>query len=118
MNDPELADVFDKAGDLIRGGWVRFENAKDAQGLKVHPVSPDACRFCMAGAFIRAVHEAHPGINHDYDLVAVPLYRRGYEAITSKIKSNIGPWNDHPDRTKEEVEETFRELAHEARRTA
>ncbi len=119
MNDPELASVFDRAEQLVHHRWIRFESAKDKDGLKVHPCDPSAEMFCTAGAFYRAISEAHPDAGPDFDLCATDLYDRGYSALTELIGSaSIGIWNDTYGRTQEEVESTFHLLAARARSEA
>ena len=107
MTDQTPQDILNAAADLIeRTGWTQGEFAKDADGDPVSATSPFANCFCMFGAIYRVTAEVSPRGSIMADLAEEILAERvGYD--------HFSKWNDHPDRTKEEVIAALRGVSNE-----
>lgn len=94
MADPSVADLLDQAADLIESdGWWGHGAEPDADGNLVGHCSLTA--LTMIGRF--------PQVK-----VALALLQR-------RVGGDPLAWNDDPERTADEVIETFRKVAAEAR---
>lgn len=53
-------EVLEFSRDLVKNGWTRGVFAEDRQEQEVDPEDPNACSFCVLGAFNRAKHVLQP----------------------------------------------------------
>jgi hypothetical protein len=94
IEDPESTILYLKhARSRIEQGWCQGDYACDRWGEQIGATSSGATGFCVLGA-VQATGE-------DF-----PLDQRGLvETILEVVAENHDPvsFNDHPDRTKEEV---------------
>lgn len=124
MTDLSVADVLDRAADLIEpeGAWTQGESARDAKGAPLPKGSePGAVCWCVLGAIGKVV--GHP---------ANILFGKAQKALGSVLPDDITPmydadgdelpveasWNDSPFRTQAEVVAKLREAASLARDTS
>lgn len=49
--------IIKRALELIRSGWAKKTEARNARGVEVDPIDPEAVRFCAVGAIKRAAHD-------------------------------------------------------------
>lgn len=80
--------------------WIQGWYAKTNNGISVVADHPDACKFCTLGAIGRVYKS-----NEEEKIEK--LERHIFETTG---KFSIALWNDHTDRTKEEVIKTLKEL--------
>jgi hypothetical protein len=83
--------------------WTKGTLARDSEGFATNVNGPTACSFCLVGA-----------IEHCYTSIQDTL------RATTKVKQElrkqypnvefVGQWNDHPDRTHEEVVNLLKKL--------
>jgi hypothetical protein len=87
-----------KAFELLeKYGWCQYAWARNAEGLSAPIESDMACSFCTRGALER-VGAGRPALEK--------LAR--HLSLYSTLQ--ITAWNDHPERTKEEVIALLKEL--------
>lgn len=83
--------------DLCKG-WF----ARNIRGQLVSINDPEACSFCTVGA----IDKAYPN-----QLTNYKLRYKLEEYLYAKTGSfSISNWNDHPDRTKEDIIKVLKEL--------
>lgn len=104
----ELADVLNRAGDLVEEGWCRLHLAENEVGLATNHYSPEAVRFCPVGAVDVATFGT-----------SLAFHREALEALAASVGlpgiGEIAPWNDDPARTQAEVVAAFRAAAEAAK---
>ena len=95
-----------KAYELLSrpGAWTQHTLARDHDGDAVTVDSPHACAWCVAGAIMRC-----------YPLIKTPtlIDKLKQELLPTWKESTafiIGPYNDDPNRTQEEVVELLKKL--------
>lgn len=110
---PKLTDVLDRVMELLRGGWCQGGMARTYAGQWRHYADPDADRFCLAGAVLRAAQEACGGINATAESMRLIVL----EALVRQIErrgmcrpgtyctwgNDVIIWNDAAGRTQAEV---------------
>lgn len=104
LNDryEEITKVLEEAASIVERGWC--------QGQYVTYTQPgEANLFCSSGA----IRQASFNYPMEVRLGALEAFRDFLKS--SERGSNIPEWNDVPERTKEDVEEAFRELLNERR---
>lgn len=103
-NDVEL----DKAWKVLERGWCQGELAKTEEGEGCPYFYSEACSRCTMGALYFV-----------YDLTSESGFdTSALDLATARLLNHIGPlgfdsivkWNDHPERTQEEVVKTLKEL--------
>lgn len=99
----QVATVLRDAAELVNRGWTQGDYARDAAGHEVDPRDPEAVCWCAQGAIWKA------GCTAEFQAISV---------LCTHINDTPGwyvdtviAWNDHPDRTAEEVATTMRECA-------
>jgi hypothetical protein len=94
-------DILSNARDLVGQGWTSGADARDRDGLPVHPWSTDARSWSVLGAVICG-DETHQG--------RVPIDRLATAAVL--LADAIGTpslvnWNDEPGRTQADALAAF-----------
>jgi hypothetical protein len=110
-SDFTIADILDDARALIERGWCQTRYGENAFGERVSSESPDAVRWCATGAIERVcIFRARE----------TGGYFQLWSDVTNALDKSIGEfrtcWNDHPDRTQQEVVEAFCRCSAELRR--
>lgn len=77
--------------------WTQGYYARDKDNHLVSVDSPNACKFCLIGAMLKAYPEAA-----EKDAVETTTFR--------KLGSGVANWNDAPERTFAEVRALIEEL--------
>jgi hypothetical protein len=95
-----LADIFDRAAELVEQGWCQGENYKTING------KPCCCAWGAAAQAYRETGVVGSLVEID-DVMTKAARAMGSERITN--------WNDSPERTQAEVVELLRRLAREQR---
>ena len=96
MTDQTPQDILNAAADLIeRTGWTQGCSARDENDKKCGEEDPKAVCYCVYGAIAKSSQtlKYSKSLKLPFDIL------RDSAGITGGIIS----WNDHPDRTKEEV---------------
>lgn len=95
MDTQKVSQLLARAEELLTKGWTQKEYARDAMYLPAFWAGDTATCWCLSGALRRAAIDvvASP---RDYQDAAQVIYR-------SEGMLTIPEWNDHPDRTQEEV---------------
>jgi hypothetical protein len=93
---------------LEQNGWCQKVNARSDKGRSCSPVSRKAVSFCIFGAIDRKRTSEFGTVDFvgacaDINSVQDKLQATDQDAL-------ISAWNDHPDRTKEEVIALLKEL--------
>ena len=91
MTDQTPQAILNAAADLIeRTGWTQGHYAHDKDGHPCQPRSSSAVCFCALGALeAQRLNDEQMGSAH--------------EELAWRVGASVSLWNDHPDRTKEEV---------------
>ena len=97
-------DILVAARAKIAQGWCQGAYAKDAKGEATESLSPDAERWCSAGAIT-----ASTGAN---DFFAREAARDAF--VKAIDAGNLALWNDAPGRTQAEVLAVFDEAIRRA----
>jgi hypothetical protein len=98
----EIADILDRAAEVVKEGWTQGTFARDATGANVPWGSPSATCFCAEGSIYRTAKfgsNAVPALAAFQDFLGVLIWR----------------WNDASRRTQSEVVAKLREAAAKAR---
>ena len=99
----EYSEVYNKAADLVEKGWTQNAQAKTGGEAKCNFDDSCAVRWCLTGALMLAYYT---------------LSSFGYSLTELRDYLGLGRspslWNDHPDRTQEEVVKLLRETAKRA----
>ncbi len=77
--------------DIVASGWCQGTMAEDSQGIKVGILSPNACKWCAAGAITVSIP------------VQMQLESLEDEVLRLTGYSWIDEWNDAPGRSQSEV---------------
>lgn len=120
----KVYEVLDRAVELVEGGWLQGNFAKDQDGNLVRPNSAYACSFCAQGALARASEELGGvtcgPISSKYSSPMASLtanvYRKSKMVLAeilnyeSEYSLNLGDpdaiiqsWNDNAGTTKQDV---------------
>lgn len=94
---------------LAQKGWTQGTGARNAKGVTLHCISPEATTFCSIGALDRA----------RFDLRAPMEANAKAESILESCipgKFRITTWNDIRGRTKTQVLAKFQEALQKAKR--
>ena len=83
-----------EAARLVRQGWCQGRLAETAHGAEVHPCSPEAARWCLVGAVVRAT-----GNGDSYPVLDAVIAHLGFDRRGESLRD----WNDAPGRTVDEV---------------
>ena len=119
MNGVSATQILGKAKDLLLAGdhgWGQGELAFDQHENSVDPFSAEACSFCAEGAMIRSAYEL--GEYKQGDGVSDPslVYLSAHLHLMMAAQETddlfdqddyLTDWNDHPNRTFEEVVKAF-----------
>jgi len=98
----ETVKALREARRLIKKGWTRRAFARDKWRHSVASDSPRAACFCAEGAINRAVAlAADPCTVKDQAIIQLKKHIPPYQP------QNVVSWNDHPQRTKQEVVRVF-----------
>jgi hypothetical protein len=108
MTDLSVADVLDRAADLIEpeGAWSDGDVARDRSGNATYSMDPGAVCWCALGAIWREAEIA--GINRYAS--EIPM--------AELVGGSVAIFNDAPGRTQAEVVAKLREAASLARDTS
>jgi hypothetical protein len=91
------ADALEKAAELVRAGWIQGDYYDDAE-----------TQFCAMGALSKACGERNllegVGIGSPLPLARAALVEQVGTAL-------VTVWNDHPERTQDEVVEAMLQAA-------
>jgi hypothetical protein len=83
--------------------WCQYALAKDSQGFPVRSNSSQACCFCVIGLLAAVA-----------DTSLKDSFSSSYSCLEAHIEKTFNltvvRWNDHPERTKEEVLAVLKEL--------
>ena len=109
-----VQQVLCRAKEILEQGWTQGTYARDEHGVEADWASPEAVTFCSVGAVYRATSELEPDRTSDvFDplrwLARAALLRH----VLGKHGVNTVGFNDHPDRTQEEVVAVFDELCNQ-----
>lgn len=85
----EVLGVLLQGRDRLVRGWTQCAHARNKTNTPVHPESEEAVCWCYAGSLHPASESAKP--------VLIRIVRESIQA------QDITAWNDHIDRTPEEV---------------
>ena len=106
---PTVADVLDRAADIIQfEGWCQHEYVH--RGPDGQPTA-----YCMKGGIMAAAERLDPKCKR--------FFERGWAAAEAAATylatdaDSIPEWNDHPDRTAEDVIDALRGCAKAQRET-
>jgi hypothetical protein len=100
----KASELLREAAKKLEGHWTRFVEARDENGLMVHPCSPDAACWCSYGVINSLT------FNNYAAGAAAKVYV--WLAITGKLGiTKIAAWQDEPGRTEAEVLDAFRRAA-------
>lgn len=120
----KVYEVLERAVELVEGGWLQGNFARDKDGNVVHSYSGDACSFCAQGALVRASGELGGDncgpISSKYPSPVASLtanvYRKSKMVLAeilnyeNEYSLNLGDpdaiiqsWNDNPNTTKQDV---------------
>jgi hypothetical protein len=92
-----------KAFELLeKYGWCQENMATDETGVGCSINDKTAANFCLIGVIYRKNRRSRTTLTED--LIKV-LRKLGF-----KSSAGLSVWNDHPDRTKEEVIALLKEL--------
>ena len=88
-------------------GWCQHHYARDADGFEINVNAATATCWCSDGAILAAVREQHTihELVH-YDDVLAEFERNGILPVGQRTVSTV-EWNDHPDRTQQEILAAF-----------
>lgn len=97
--------------------WSKHEIARDANGARVPLWHHTATRFDACGAILRAAGNLGMGPVDSAVILALDTLR---DSINSKrkipsLRPSIAQWNDSPDQTESNVQETLARLAEKLR---
>jgi hypothetical protein len=98
-----------KAWQIIeQNGWCQKVNASSDKGRSCSPISDKAVSFCIFGAIDRKHTSKYGAVD------AIGVYD-DVNSVQDKLQATdqhalISVWNDHPERTKEEVIALLKEL--------
>lgn len=95
MNAIEILKAAKK--QIVDKGWTQGAYARTASGRQIGAHAGAAACFCAIGA-CQSVHDDYHAAHYE----AIRLLR-----LQTLNDSDIPTWNDHPDRTKEEVIAAF-----------
>lgn len=114
---PSVADVLNYAADLVAkpGAWIQGDYARSASDRSVASTSDEAVCFCAVGAVIAARDRLNArGLATTCDIV-IHARRVLQPGVHDAELDPLSQWNDHPDRTQEEVVDVLRRAAQVAR---
>lgn len=107
--EAQVRKLFRDAADLVEQGWCQNRLAEDADGGSVFPEDPQAAKFCLVGALVRANAAAKlPFVLYDgpeSHALLTTYWERHFE------KCCPVDWNNTPGRAAWEVAERLREMA-------
>jgi hypothetical protein len=104
---PELRpdQVWDRAADrLLEVGWT--------QAVEVDPTTGALCADAAVCWVLSGIADAPPAPGHPY----LRLYEFVVRQTNAAVGTGYTTWNDHPDRTRDQVVAVFRRLAEQHRR--
>ena len=108
-------DVLARAADLLENtGWCQDAMAMDREGVDVDSWDPEAVEFCAIGAVQKVCGVTGNSSQERYELLVIPALNRLMEFAPKDSMGKTYPvsiWNDHRDRTMEEVVDTMRRAA-------
>lgn len=99
----KTAKILRRAAEIFENnGWCQDAWAKARNGRKVKVKHPGACKFCAMGGIEKA----------SLDLKLHSFRSKANEAVIEDIPwCGLASWNDHSNRTAEEVIAQFRATA-------
>ena len=97
------SQLYHKAADMVEKGWTQKTGARNWRGYAVYSSSKEAASWCLEGALRLAVYKTV--VVEDSEPTLDRLIRN------LGLKESIFKWNDHPDRTKEQVTTLLRDTA-------
>ena len=121
MTKQELIQVFKDVGHLLRRTqWIQGAYAHKRLGLstkwvnRVNPLDPTACAFCISGAICKIVN-FNPELSVTHPRFNLKNYKKAEECLdlfraTNDIRIDIVDWNDHEDRTEDEIFSSLRKV--------
>ena len=110
-------EILKKARAFLENGWIQgnaamtYWNQRTRNGnyLSVSPFHERACRFCADGAISAAIGQKRRNLWGKPRRILADLIREEYRTRSLKGVESlsdivvIAGWNDHPDRTQDEV---------------
>ena len=87
------ADPIEAAVALLQQGWTQHANARDNEQRPVSALDPNACKWCLYGAIMRACDGRIADVRDIIDYL---------KTVDPKIY-DIVVWNDASSRTREDV---------------
>ena len=100
-----MAELTDRAAEVIERGWNQGWFAVDKDGNKVSARSKDACKWCVLGAVEKAADELGLKNGDWMKIVGRVQWAAGIDEYGSLCR-----WNDDPNRTQEEVAAMLRSV--------
>lgn len=91
--------VFERTYELLASpeNWTQENLARDAYGIPIAPESSAACEWCLFGAMARSWKDE--GFQYPYQLSSF----LSQEYLSPRIHTGVAAWNDHRNRTHDEV---------------
>ncbi|WP_217235408.1 hypothetical protein [Streptomyces sp. AC555_RSS877] len=109
----QAADVLDKAADHLAAVGLHKGYLYDERQAKGSAMN--RCRVCAVGAILTAAYGTPRYAVDDAD---INVTDRAIFMLTEKVGEPIPSWNDHPDRTQDEVITALRDTANQMREAA
>lgn len=111
----KISEVLCGARELLsdQDRWTRGAFARDSIDNPIAPVKSGAVRWCLVGACVRVTHaengllESRLILDNTFSIVSGLIPEEFTEDRDDDDACKIGSWNDHPDRTHEEVIEVL-----------
>lgn len=97
--DAAMRAVLIRTRELVAQGWTQGAWARDARGAAVQWFDPNACEWCLGGAFKKALSlDRRPGEHQIGGLLFLGSLMWGEPNIQKATD-----WNDYPGRAQDEV---------------
>ena len=92
-----------RPSSILRGHWTKAGLiAEDANGLSVPANDSSACKWCMVGACFAATDPSDP-VKCGLVTQFIHSLARQVGAKKGRASFALGPWQDRPERTEQEV---------------
>ena len=107
--------VYKSILDIVKAGWTQGRYAAAKDNVTCNPLSMEACKWCSTGA-IMSVIGYDPSLGGSYDYGTAKLtdvlhdHVKFLEEFDPRLDGCLWKWNDHEDRTQEDVIQLFTEV--------
>ena len=102
----QIISLLEQAAAFPHDTWIQRVEARDAAGRECYPFQQKAVKFCALGRLNRVCQRAQA-----VDPIRAALSRAISAVLPAAAGNNLARWNDHPDRTPQEVQELFQQAA-------